>query len=69
MQGLLSPAEASLAPASGGGVGRLFGMTLGEIGLVCFDFGLIYVAALVPRLGAYVGRTLARRSTEGSLRP
>jgi hypothetical protein len=34
-------------------------MTHGEIALVAFVFGLVYVAAFVPRFGAFVGRKLA----------
>jgi hypothetical protein len=34
-------------------------MTHGEIVLVAFVFGLVYFAAFVPRLGAFVGRKLA----------
>jgi len=41
-------------------------MTRGELGLVAFVFGLIYSAALVPRLGAWVGRRLSRRPTPGA---
>jgi hypothetical protein len=37
----------------------ILGMTHGELALVLFVFGLVYVAALVPRLGAFVGRRLA----------
>ncbi len=37
----------------------LFGMTEGELGLVLFVFGLVYVAAFVPRAGAFIGRRLA----------
>lgn len=38
---------------------NVLGMTEGEISLVAFVFGLVYVAAYVPRFGAFVGRKLA----------
>jgi len=37
----------------------ILGMTHGELALVVFIFGLVYAAALVPRLGAFIGRRLA----------
>jgi hypothetical protein len=37
----------------------VLGMTHGELGLVLFVFGLVFSAALVPRLGAFIGRKLA----------
>jgi hypothetical protein len=45
-------------------------MTHGELGLVLFIFALVYVAAFVPRAGAYVGRRLAgRASPMGEAKP
>jgi hypothetical protein len=48
----------------------LLGMTRGEFALVVFVFGLVYSAALVPRVGAFVGRHVAglfaRRPHSGS---
>jgi hypothetical protein len=38
-------------------------MTQGELTLVVFVFGLVYVAAFVPRFGAFVGRKLAGKPT------
>ena len=38
------------------------GLSNGELGLVLFIFGLVYSAALMPRLGAFVGRQLTRKS-------
>jgi len=40
----------------------LLGLTGGEFALVAFVFGLVYVAAFVPRFGAFVGRKLAGRT-------
>jgi hypothetical protein len=37
----------------------LLGMTRGELGLVVFVFLLVYSAALVPKVGAFLGRKLA----------
>jgi hypothetical protein len=37
----------------------LDGVTRGELGLVLFVFGIVYVAAFVPRAGASIGRRLA----------
>ena len=37
----------------------VLGMTHGELALVIFIFGLVFVAALVPRAGAFLGRALA----------
>ncbi len=37
----------------------LLAMTRGEIILVVLVFTLVYSAALVPRVGAFIGRTLA----------
>jgi hypothetical protein len=35
-------------------------MTLGEIGLVIFIFGLVYGSKFIPRLGERVGELLFR---------
>jgi hypothetical protein len=40
----------------------LFGMTRGEIGLVVLIFGLVYVAAFLPRMGAWLGDKLFARA-------
>ncbi len=44
----------------------LFGMTRGEIGLVVFIFGLVYVAAFLPRMGAWLGDKLFARDPESN---
>jgi hypothetical protein len=42
----------------------IFGMTRGEIGLVLFIFGLVYIAAFLPRIGAWLGVRVFGRSTD-----
>jgi hypothetical protein len=37
----------------------LLGMTAGELGLVVFVFVVVYIAALVPKVGAFIGRKLS----------
>ncbi|MEO6574038.1 MAG: hypothetical protein ABIP89_09375 [Polyangiaceae bacterium] len=39
-------------------------MTRGEIGLVLFIFGLVYVAAFLPRMGAWLGERVFGRGAE-----
>jgi hypothetical protein len=40
----------------------VLGMSHSELGLVIFIFGLVYVALLVPKAGAFVGRKLAGKA-------
>ncbi len=42
----------------------LFGMTHGELALVVFIFGLVYVSRLLPRAGDLLGRLLGDEETE-----
>jgi hypothetical protein len=41
----------------------LLGMTHAELALVVFIFALVCVAQVVPRVGAFVGRKLAGKSS------
>jgi hypothetical protein len=42
----------------------IFGMTRGELGLTAFVFGLVYAAALLPRLGERLGMFFVKRRTK-----
>lgn len=39
---------------------NMFGMTRGEIGLVLIIFGMIYTAAFLPKIVAFLGGPVSR---------